>query len=170
MVKMTITVLLFIAFPVLADPSISIGFSPSHTALQTVLSVVNGATTSLDVEAYSFTSKTIATAIFAAKKRGVRVRVVADAKANNGRYSAVTYLANNHVPVRLNSRYAIMHNKVMIADGSTIQTGSFNYTASADSRNAENCLVLRGVPQIAAQYEKEFNRLWAESEVLAPAY
>lgn len=58
----------------------------------------------------------------------------------------------------------------MIADGSTVQTGSFNYTASADSRNAENSIVLRGVPQIAAQYEKEFNRLWAESEVLAPAY
>ncbi|EPX9838971.1 phospholipase D-like domain-containing protein, partial [Yersinia enterocolitica] len=112
----------------------------------------------------------IATAIVSAQKRGVRVRVVADGKANGDRYSAVTYLANNHVPVRLNSRYVIMHNKVMIADGSTVQTGSFNYTASADTRNAENNIVLRGVPQIAAQYEKEFNRLWAESEVLAPAY
>jgi len=34
----------------------------------------------------------------------------------------------------------------------------------------ENSIVLRDVPQIATQYEKEFNRLWAESEVLAPAY
>ena len=170
MVKMTITALLFIAFPVLADPTVSVGFSPSHTALQTVLSVVNDASTSLDVEAYSFTSTTIATAIISAQKRGVRVRVVADAKANDGRYSAITYLANNHVPVRLNSRYTIMHNKVMISDDNTVQTGSFNYTASADNRNAENSIVIRGIPQIAAQYEKEFNRLWAESEILAPAY
>lgn len=170
MLKITLPALLLVVFPAFAAPTVSVGFSPSHTALQNVLSVVNDASTSLDVEAYSFTSKPIATAIIAAKKRGVNVRVVADEKANGDRYSAVTYLANNHVPVRLNSRYAIMHNKVMIADGSTVQTGSFNYTASADTRNAENSIVLRGVPQIAAQYEKEFNRLWAESEVLAPAY
>ena len=168
--KFLIVALIFSALPAAASPSVTVGFSPSHTALENVLSVINDATVSLDVEAYSFTSKPIATAIIAAKKRGVSVRVVADEKANGDRYSAVTYLANNHVAVRLNSRYAIMHNKVMIADGSTVQTGSFNYTASADTRNAENSIVLRGVPQIAAQYEKEFNRLWAESEVLAPAY
>jgi phosphatidylserine/phosphatidylglycerophosphate/cardiolipin synthase-like enzyme len=170
MFRMIITTLLFFVFPVLAAPSVSVGFSPSHTALQTVLSVINDAKTSLDVEAYSFTSRPIARAIIEAQKRGVRVRVVADDKANADRYSAITYLANNHVPVRLNRRYAIMHNKVMISDGDTVQTGSFNYTASADSRNAENSLVLRGVPKIAAQYQKEFNRLWEESDVLAPAY
>ena len=155
-----------------AAPVLTAGFSPSdgRPALEVVLGAINNARQSIDVAAYSFTSKPVATALAGANRRGVAVRVVADEKANSDRYTAVTYLINQGVPVHLNGRYAIMHNKVMIADGSTVQTGSFNYTASADSRNAENSIVLRGVPQIAAQYEKEFNRLWAESEVLAPAY
>ena len=168
--KFLIVALIFSALPAAASPSVTVGFSPSHTALENVLSVINDATVSLDVEAYSFTSKPIASAIVAAQKRGVSVRVMADKKANTGQYSAVTFLANQHVPVRLNDNYAIMHNKVMIVDAKTVQTGSFNYTASADSRNAENSLVLRDFPQLAAQYEKEFNRLWAESSQMLPAY
>lgn len=162
------------ATPVLttAEPTVSVGFSPSagQSALQIVLSTIDGAKRNVDVAAYSFTSKTIAAALVAAKNRGVSVRVVADEKANNDRYTAVTFLANKGVSVRLNARYAIMHNKFMVVDGDTVQTGSFNYTASAAYRNAENSIVLRGIPQIATQYEKEFNHLWTESKVLAPVY
>lgn len=154
----------------LASPTITVGFSPSHSALQNVLGVIYGAQSTLDVEAYSLTSKPIAAAIIAAKKRGVNIRVVADAKANSSGYTAVNYLANQHISVRLNSRYAIHHNKVMIADGDTIQTGSMNYTASGDTRNAENVLVIRGAPGIARKYQAEFNRLWAESSPLSPRY
>ena len=119
--------------PVMA--TLTVGFSPATTdqqsALEVVLSTINGAKRSVDVAAYSFTSKPIAAALVAAKNRGVSVRVVADEKANNDRYTAVTFLANQSVPVRLNARYAIMHNKFMVVDGDTVQTGSFNYTASA---------------------------------------
>lgn len=151
------------------EPAFSVGFSPSHTALGAVLDVVNHATRTIDVEAYSFTSKEISLALAAAQKRGVRVRLVADKKANS-RYSAVTFLANQGVPVRLDDRYAIMHDKVMLVDGQTLETGSFNYTASADKRNAENVLVVRHQPQLVAVYQKEFERLWQESQPLAPAY
>ena len=37
----------------------------------------------------------------------------------------------------------IAHNKVMVIDGATVLTGSFNWTASAEKSNAENLLVLR---------------------------
>ncbi|WP_436882960.1 hypothetical protein [Enterobacter asburiae] len=43
-------------------------------------------------------------------------------------------------------------------------------TASADKRNAENVLVVRHQPQLVAVYQKEFERLWQESQPLAPAY
>lgn len=107
--KFLMAALIFSALPAAASPSVSVGFSPSHAALENVLSVINDATESLDVEAYSFTSKPIASAIVAAQKRGVNVRVMADKKANTGKYSAVTFLANQHVPVLLNDNYAIMH-------------------------------------------------------------
>lgn len=148
-----------------AEPVFSVGFSPSHghSALDVVLSAIEGAKDSVDIAAYSFTSKPIAAALVAAKNRGVSVRVVADEKANNDRYTAVTFLANQSVPVRLNARYAIMHNKFMVVDGDTVQTGSFNYTASANSRNAENALLVQNAPALAGTYQAEFNRLWSES-------
>lgn len=127
-------------------------FSASQNALQLVLSTINSARLNIDVAAYSFTSKPVAAALAAAKNRGVAVRVVADEKSNNGKYTAVTFLANQGVPVRLNGRYAIMHNKFMVVDGNTVQTGSFNYTASAVSRNAENVLLIKEVPELAATY------------------
>ena len=74
------------------------------------------------------------------------------------------------MPVRLHGRYALQHNTFMVVDGATVQTGSFNYTASAGTRNAENVLVLRNAPAIAAQYTTEWQRLWHEGTDLPPAY
>lgn len=49
---------------------IDIGFTPSDSALTNVINVINSASTSLDVEAYSFTSRDIAGALLKAKGRG----------------------------------------------------------------------------------------------------
>lgn len=156
----------------IAAPVLTAGFSPSggRPALEVVLGAINNARQSVDVAAYSFTSKPVATALAGAHRRGVAVRVVADEKANRDRYTAVTYLINQGVPVRLNGRYAIMHNKFMVIDGKNVQTGSFNYTASADSRNAENVLLIEDAPQLAGAYRREFNRLWDEAAPVGARY
>ena len=41
-------------------------------------------------------------------------------------------------------------------DGATVITGSYNWTASAEEENAENLLVIRGKPKLAAAYERNF--------------
>lgn len=160
------------AAPVSAKPTVSVGFSPSadQGALRLVLNTINSARQSIDVAAYSFTSKPVAVALVTARKRGVAVRVVADEKGNTGKYTAVTFLANQGVPVRLNGRYAIMHNKFMVVDGDTVQTGSFNYTASAVSRNAENVLVVQNTPDLARAYQSEFDCLWNEASPVKPRH
>lgn len=107
---------------------ITTGFSPGPGAVSNVLSAIDSAQHSIDVAAYSFTSKDVATALDNASRKGIKVRVVADAKDNGGQYSAVTWLQHRGIPVRLNSRYAIQHNKFMVIDVVTTQTGSFNYT------------------------------------------
>ncbi len=147
-----------------------VGFSPDGSALNVILTGIADAQHSIDVAAYSFTSSPIASALVDASKRGVKVRVVADAKANNTRYTAVTFLANQGVPVRLNSHYAIMHNKYMIIDGQSLQTGSFNYTAGASKRNAENVVFLKNVPDMAKRYLQDFERLYAEGTPFSPAH
>lgn len=57
-----------------------------------------------------------------------------------------------------------MHNKFMIIDGATLQSGSFNYSAAAEKRNAENILFIQGDPRVMDAYLKQWNKLWAESD------
>jgi phosphatidylserine/phosphatidylglycerophosphate/cardiolipin synthase-like enzyme len=45
--------------------------------------------------------------------------------------------------VKIDAQHAIAHNKVMIIDGETVITGSFNFTKAAEENNAENLLVIR---------------------------
>jgi len=131
---------------------------------------INAARQSIIVAAYSFTSKPIAKALVDAHKRGVRVQVVLDKSQRTERYSSATFLSNMGIPVRIDSRYAIMHNKFMVIDGKTVETGSFNYTSSAARRNAENVIVLRDNPRAAQVYAQQWQRLWDESQPYAPRY
>jgi len=144
------------------EPAYELGFSPNGQSLQVVLDGIAGAKESILVAAYSFTSKPVAQALLTAQERGVKVAVVADQKANSGRYTAVNFLANHKVPVRLNGHYAILHNKFMVIDKTALQLGSFNYSAAAVDKNAENVLYLKNVPNIVTQYAGEWQRLWDE--------
>jgi phosphatidylserine/phosphatidylglycerophosphate/cardiolipin synthase-like enzyme len=149
---------------------VEIGFSPDGGALALILGAIREARSSIRVAAYTFTSKPISTALLDAHRRGVDVRVVADAKSNKGKYSAAQFLANHGLHVRLNGKYAIHHHKFMVIDDSTVETGSFNYSAAAADKNAENVLLLRNVPALARSYAAEWQRLWSEAEGLAAKY
>jgi phosphatidylserine/phosphatidylglycerophosphate/cardiolipin synthase-like enzyme len=148
---------------------VATAFTPGG-ALPLVLETIRGARSTIVVAAYTFTSKPIAAELLEASKRGVKVFVLADALETSKGYSAVRFLANERIPVRTNGRYAIQHNKFMVVDGITVQTGSFNYTSAAAQRNAENVIVVRNAPAIAAKYDAEWRRLWSEGSELAPAY
>jgi phosphatidylserine/phosphatidylglycerophosphate/cardiolipin synthase-like enzyme len=105
-----------------------------------------------------------------ANKRGVQVRAVLDKSQLSERYSGATSLANAGVPVCINSRYAIMHNKFLVIDGQAVETGSFNYTKAAAGKNAENAIVIRSVPSVVQAYAAEWKRLWDESEPIPGRY
>jgi len=160
---------LWASVPLGTGASFDAGFSPSRGALDVVLKGIRAAKKQILVAGYMFTSKPIAAALVEAHRRGVQVFVVVDAKENQGKYSAATFLANADVPVRLNANYKIFHHKFMVLDGTSLQLGSFNYTAAAE-KNAENALLLSQVPDLAAAYASEWKRLWDEAVVLPKAY
>ena len=160
----------FASTPISQGASFDVGFSPNQGSLPLVIKGIDSAKKSIHVAAYSFTSKPIATALLNAVKRGVDVKVIADQKSNSGKYSAVTYLANNGVPVKLDGNYPIFHHKFMVIDGTTLETGSFNYSAAAADKNAENVLLLWNVPQITQIYDKEWQQLWNEAQSLPTKY
>ena len=143
-----------------------VGFSggdgSTDTALSVVLSAINSSKQSIDVLAYSFTSKPIAEALIAAKKRGVTVQIVADANQNSKSYSAVNTTANAGI-------YQDFHNKVMIIDNQCVELGSFNYSASAANKNAENALVICD-GELAQIYDKQFQRWFSQGTPVSSRY
>lgn len=147
-----------------------IGFSPKMGALDIVLKGIEAAEKQILVASYSFTSKPIATALLNAYNNGVNVCVIADKKINFKQYSAVRFLANKGISVRLNGNYKIHHNKFMIIDNQHIEIGSFNYSSAAANKNAENVLLLWNVKPIADIYSKQWKQLWNEATPLKQNY
>jgi len=141
--------------PTVTQPSTACGttvcFTPGGNCTELLVNAIAGAKTSILVQAYSFTSAPIAKALLDAHKRGVRVQVILDKSQRTEKYSSADFLANQGVPTTIDSNHAISHNKVMILDGDTVITGSFNFTKAAQEKNAENLLIIRDTA-LAAQY------------------
>ena len=165
MVKKIILVFIFPLYAFAAN--VEVAFSPGQTSLNLVLKTITSARKSICMATYSFTQPDVAKALVNAKNRGIAVMVVSDYDANKNKYTATRYLANNGVSVRLNNHYAIMHNKFIVVDNQTVETGSFNYSQAAVRKNAENVIVFWDNPDIASQYSNECNRLFNEAFPLA---
>jgi len=55
-----------------------------------------------------------------------------------------------------------MHNKYIIIDNLEVELGSFSFTKAAEEHNAENVLVVRHSPKLAAAYRANWQSLWNE--------
>ena len=143
-------------------PSVEVHFSPRGGCQDAIVREIDAARQSVHVQAYSFTSVPIAKALVEAKNRGVKVAVVIDKSRVTATYSEGTFFANHGVPVFADGKEAIAHNKVMVIDGRTVITGSYNFTKAAEESNAENVLVIR-LPDIVKKYEANFQKHLAHS-------
>lgn len=122
-------------------------FSPAYggeSCASNLVAEIVKAKKEIRVEAYQFTLQSVADALVAAQKRGVTVAMVVDNLAVEGRNSKVGFCASNGIPVVVDRKHGIFHNKMMVIDGKTVVTGSFNFTANAEYHNAENMWVLEG--------------------------
>ena len=126
-----------------AAENIQVFFSPHGGCTEAVVENLGRATNSVLVQAYSFTSAPIAKALVDARKRGVNVQVILDKSNLTGQYSSADFVAHSNIPTYIDSKHAIAHNKIMVIDGKTILTGSFNFTKAAEGSNAENLLVIQ---------------------------
>lgn len=141
----------FVLFQFFSYPATSTGqnvdwsvcFTPGGKCTDTIVQEIAAARNSIRVQAYSFTSAVIAKALVAAHRRGVDVKVILDKSQRTAKYSSADFLANAGVPTWIDDCCAIAHNKVIVIDGQTVITGSFNFTKAAQERNAENLLLLR---------------------------
>ena len=130
-------------------------FSPHGGCTEAVTAALAKARATVLVQAYSFTSAPIAKALVDARKRGVRVQVILDKSQRKEKYTEADFLLHAGVPTFIDDRHAIAHNKIMIIDGATILTGSFNFTKAAEEGNAENLPVIQD-SSLAARYTKNW--------------
>ena len=146
-----------------AEGTAEVLFSPWDDAEGRLIATLAEARRSIHVQAYLLTSRSIAKALLRAHQRGVQVQVLADAAMVAGSESSrIPMLAEAGVPVWLETRYANAHNKIMLVDAEgehpAVITGSYNYTWSAQARNAENLLILRDNRALSDTYLKNWRR------------
>ena len=144
------------------EPAWQVYFSPNHGATKAVVDALNGARTTVLVQAYSFTSAAIAKALVEAHDRGVDVHVILDRKETGAKYSSADFVAHAGIVTLIDGMHAIAHNKVMIIDGLAVITGSFNFTTAAERQNAENLLVIHD-RALAARYTENWHAHAAHS-------
>jgi len=146
-----------------ATGTVEVLFTPWDDAEGAIVRVLGEARQSIHVQAYLLTSRSIARALTDARLRGVVVEVVADREMlEKSDKSLLPLLVEGGIPVWLETRYAAAHNKVLLIDAgqadAIVITGSYNFTWSAQARNAENLLILRGNPALVRRYLDNWRR------------
>jgi phosphatidylserine/phosphatidylglycerophosphate/cardiolipin synthase-like enzyme len=152
-------------------PQIEVAFSPDAGSEALVLKVIGSAQQSLRLAGYSFTSPAVVRALIEDRKRGVDVMVLVDDKGNRSRSSviAMKLIADAGIPIRVIGTFAIHHDKYIVVDGKTTETGSFNYSQAAARSNSENLLVVWNDPQVASTYLAHWASRWAQGVAISPS-
>jgi phosphatidylserine/phosphatidylglycerophosphate/cardiolipin synthase-like enzyme len=145
--------------PVMAQ--VSVCFVPEQECDIAVVEAIAGAKEFIRVQAYGFTSPAILQALAESRSRGVDVQAILDktddpadgAKHAGGRThaSGARFTASVNIPTWIDDRVAIAHNKVIVVDAHLVIGGSYNYTARAERKNAENVTFIDS-PGLAAFY------------------
>lgn len=122
--------------------SFQVRFSPHGGCLEFAKSFIDNARNYILVQGYSFTSELLAKALVEAHRRGVKVAILLDKSQPTAVGSQIYFVKNAGIPVSIDYMPGIAHNKIMIIDDKIVLTGSFNWTLGAETRNAENLLMI----------------------------
>ncbi len=146
---------------------VEVFFSATDGCKDKIINAIESAEKSIKVAVYSFTSREISEALIR-KSHSVDIRVITDGEQAQSKFSKHSFLIKNGVRVKIadysdtKKRFIIpkMHHKFMIIDDKFVITGSYNFTASAEEMNDENCVFIYEAPDIIKKFNNEFERLW----------
>jgi len=138
-------------------------FSPNGGVRSRLIAEIARAQSTIDIAIYSFTADDLSAALIEARSRGVAIRIIADASQADGSGSEIAKLEGLGFALRRTAgiQNGIMHDKYMIIDGRLLVTGSYNWSASAESYNFENAIFIQG-SSIIQSYEADFDRIWGK--------
>jgi phosphatidylserine/phosphatidylglycerophosphate/cardiolipin synthase-like enzyme len=131
---------------------------PKDKCFGRIIQLIDAAKETIYVQAYQLTAQPIAAALQRAHARGVKVFILADKTQTAQTGSTfVPRLATAGIPVKIDHRPAIAHCKIIIIDGKTTLTGSYNWTDGAENRNSENLVIIEDQPEVATVYKKNWD-------------
>ena len=140
--------------------NITIFFSPQDKAVEKgVLPLIKNAKRYIYIPAFVITEKRITEELIKAKKRGVDVKIIADALNTVTKHSKHKYLRDAGIPLKAENYAGKMHSKTMIIDDEYLIIGSMNFSYSGENKNDENMLVIKD-GGIAEFYKKFFLYQW----------
>jgi phosphatidylserine/phosphatidylglycerophosphate/cardiolipin synthase-like enzyme len=143
---------------------VSVCFVPGEQCAGEIVAAIAAARREVRVQAYGFSAPPIILALAAARARGVDVAVILD-RSDAGRLCERDgALLAAGVPVWIDHLPGIAHNKVIVIDRRIVIGGSYNYTVSAERRNAENVTFIESEP-VAARFLAN----WASRQAAAQA-
>lgn len=154
------------------DTFYKICFTPYENCTGDIVKMIDAAKESIYVQAYSFTSRALEQALLRAHQRGIKVSMIFDHSQfeNNYHghkrfYSSAQFFIEQGIPVWEDSLINIAHNKVMVVDQEIVETGSFNYTTSAQRFNAENVLIIKNRELAKAYLDNWYRRMKVSRKV-----
>lgn len=149
-------------FDAATDARIDVFFTPDDDATAKIVSAIVNAKRNIRVQAYLFTSRKIANALIRAHRAGIAVELIVDKdQMEKDGTPMAGQLAAAGIPVYVDGFHAAAHNKIILIDAAsetpTVITGSYNLTVAAQTKNAENVLLIRNDRRLAASYEKNYD-------------
>ena len=146
----------------LAPVSIQTIFSPENG--DEIISFIDSAKQSLDIEMYVFTSDKILQALKRASDRGVQVRIILEKRViNSDNQKNYNELKVYGVNVKWASQeYALTHAKFMILDGKTMLVGSHNFSENAMYKNREASVIIQSA-NVVDDFRKVFEEDWIKA-------
>lgn len=134
-------------------------FSPGDACRNVITRQIDAATTRLNICVFTISDDSITKSLLTAHKRGVQIKLITDNDKSLDVGSDIEQLARAGIAVKMDTTPNHMHNKFMVADQSSLITGSYNWTLSAARYNHENILITREAGVIKS-FTKEFEQLW----------
>ena len=149
--------------PAASQDGVSVYFSPGTDCGQLIIDKIRVSQKHVYVQAYSFTSDRIAKALNEVHKRGVDVKVILDDDKADKK-SELDFLARKGIDTYLDSKHEKAHSKVILIDGQTIITGSFNFSDRHEESTADNVVLIEDKAKLMEAYEGNFRAHLAHSK------
>ncbi len=142
-----------------------------HVLTNQVVRLIDGARTELEIATTRVRLVPILESLKAAASRGVKIKLLISQDDYHDLWKrSDSLLAQPNLELRIKfynlkpAQYITkqMHNKFMIVDHETIETGSFNWSDSSENAHIENVVELKGdgAKDVMAAYQSQFDQIW----------